>query len=1175
MSLGEEKDILRQINKLQQQKIKLDEFNTFDAKVKHHRAMTGQLRDSMRNQNATISALRTELNTIATAVELGCHVKELVGTKLECPTDKIGPIIGKKGKNLQSIQSSSHVTIDVQREGDIRLVGTKASIEKAKMDLVKVIERTEEMVELSSKLREYLVAYKITALSELRDRHPDVYFNVTRNSDQEQISVRGSPPDIAALKRTMEEMQIIETAIRLSSRETGMLVGKGGGNINSLIELHQVVIDVQRPQKNGDIGETITRVKLLGPKENVEAAKAAIDTMVTENKDSEEKIVLHPHIRTLILMNGGKGIQSIRKNVNDAINATVGEDAPSSAGVYVGLNVVEDGIVVKARARVLEKAKRLTMNEVSALEDLLVSVKVDPFLIPVIIGKGGQGIQKLREGTATTSIEINRDEGDITVCGTDADEIKTVVAAVEAIKESNHVKRITLMCDDSDDGPSSFGTQIKNYFRSAVAKEVQELVFMSAEDDLKQIVLRGKPDELAKAVELVEKFVSLNQIEELCLSEEDVDALLAGGKESKVAQLSKELNANLNVDREKQLLVCKGEKEAVTKALAAAREFLFGGEDIVVRKVILSSPDLKGVVIGKGGKTMAELQDKFPSVSISMHRSEPLVTLRGPTDEVQECHVAVLKIVLGANVTKTMNVTGKQVKSLQKSNFHRRLGQSLNVMIYVAEEDCIVTIKGAASDVDEANKRMSAELKGTFESHMKIGGGLFQRIKDATKNPAHFERIRKDSRAEVTLDAQTESIVFSGKEGAVKKAKQSMVTFLQFLLGENMESCTAQSQILTMVGKPFTLGEIEARTGAKATLDRDLESILVYGGDTEKTKAAVDLIQAKITECQKQVHICKLDKSEDWLIASIIGKGGANIKKLRQEASGCSIDIQNKDMQIVLSSDDPEVVSKGREVMENFIETARKECVFVSIPHEDLPAFVGRAGAHIRKLSETYEVELQIMKSQGDALRITGPEEKVSAAQAGVEAWLAAREAEELANNIEESKRLRPDQIPLVIGNRGTVINALSKEFECRIDIDRLNSSVVARGGTPEKRAALFEKIQQIVSGEVEEYAGSELRERPSGTTSRQAAPKANKMLVAKTEFDYEKLLQAGNNFPTLPGAPEVSDTPKQLEMNWPTVKPVPPEAKTPSQSEEEDEEEEEDLDDGRDWRKEYYGVSW
>lgn len=1087
------------------------------------------------------------------------------------------------------MQNASHVTIDVvgKQGGDIHLVGTKESIDKAKSDLVRVIERTEEMVDLSSKLREYLTGYKIHALADLRERHPEVNFGVARSNksseneaDTDKISVRGAPADIADLKRTMEGMEVIETAMRLSNREAGMLVGKGGSNITMLVDLHQVLIDVQRPQKNVEIGETITRVKLLGPKQNVEGAKTAIELMVAENKDSDEKIPIDGYLRTVLLMNGGKVIQLVRKNVNDAINGTLSGDAPASAGVYVAVNVVEDGVTVKARERVMEKAKALVKAELAKLKDLFVHIKVDPFVIPVIIGKGGQGIQKLREGTSTVSIEVDGDGGDIIVCGLDADEIKKVSEAVQVVKANNQVKRIPLICDESEDGASSFSSQIKNFFRSPTSKETQGLVFMSAADDLKQIVLRGKPENLEKAVELVEKFVSLNYVEELCVTEEDVDALLSGGKESKISTLSAEHEGSLGIVRKKQAVICRGEKEAVTKALSAVREFLYGGADILVRNIELDSADLKGVLIGKGGKTKAELEEKFPEVSINLQRNEPIVTLRGPPAQVEECHVAVLKIVLGASVTKKIELTGKQVKSLQKSNFHRRLGQSLNVQMYISEEDCLLTIRGNSMDVDEASDRIHGELKGTHESRMVIGGGLFTRLKDAAKNPAHFDRIRKDSKAQVTLSDSSEAVIFSGQRQAVTKAKESVLTFLQFLLGDKMDQCKVESHVLAMVGKPFTLGEVEARTGARVCLDRDLASILVYSTDEGKTKAAKEMMQTKISDCEQLVQVVKLESSEDWLIASIIGKGGANIKKLRQAASGCVMDVQPKEMRVVLSDQDPEIVAKGKEILDAFVDTARKECLYITIPREDLPAFVGRAGAHIKKLSETYEVELQIMKTQGDALRITGSEEKVSAAQAAVETWLAAREAEELANNIEESKRLRPDQIPMVIGNRGAVINALSKEFGCRIDVDRLNSSVVARGGTPEKRAALFEKIDTIVSGESEEYssdaAAAADKDKPSGTTRRsRGASKANNNTTPatkKVDFDYEKLLQAGNNFPTLGNQKVLAQKP--LEMNWPLVKPSPP-TETAKATMESKEAEEEDVDDDRDWRQEYYGVSW
>jgi exosome complex RNA-binding protein Rrp4 len=184
MTLTEEREILKQINKLQQQKLKSDEFQAYDGKIKDHRAMTNQLRDSLRQQTTLIQELRVEFNTMTTAADLGCHIKDLVGQKVGCPTEKIGPVIGKKGKNIKSIQTETNVSIDVQRKGDIHLIGTKESIGKAVSDINKMIERKEEVIELNETVKTFMTTAKITALTELRERHPDVYLNVGRDDSK-------------------------------------------------------------------------------------------------------------------------------------------------------------------------------------------------------------------------------------------------------------------------------------------------------------------------------------------------------------------------------------------------------------------------------------------------------------------------------------------------------------------------------------------------------------------------------------------------------------------------------------------------------------------------------------------------------------------------------------------------------------------------------------------------------------------------------------------------------------------------------------------------------------------------------------------------------------------------------------------------------------------------------
>jgi polyribonucleotide nucleotidyltransferase len=1183
MTLTEERDILKQINKLQQQKLKSDEFQAYDGKIKEHRAMTSQLRDSLRQQTTVIQELRVEFNTMTTAADLGCHIKDLVGQKVDCPTEKIGPVIGKKGKNIKSIQTEANVAIDVQRKGDIHLIGTKESIGKAVSDINKLIERKEEFIDLNETVKTFLTTAKITALTQLRERHPDVYVNVGR--DDNKMVVRGGPLDIEAVKSALTELNIVETTMSLTAREGGILIGKSGTTIGNLVEIHQVVIDVQRVEKSTEESEVATRVKIIGPRSNVDRAKAFIDTMVVDNKDAEELIALDPNVRMALLLSNGAAIQTLRKRVNDTIKALVEETAPQPTSIYVAINIQDDAIGVKTRARILEQAVALVREEVSRMTRSVVKVSIDPFVIPLVIGKGGEGIKQIKEGTTGVNVEIGRDSGEICVCGSIEEEVNKVIAALEKVKAQNLVKRIPVPCDDSDGSSNTFSAQFRNFLRSPAHNEVQELVFMVADDAMKQIVLRGTSGNIEKAGKVVEGFLSKNYFNEICVTEEDLSALLTGGKDSKIVELAEKGRVNLSTDRQRQMLIARGEKENVEASIASVREFLYGGENILVRKIALNDNELKGVVIGKGGKTKNELERKYPNVGINIHQSQAAITIRGPTAEAVDCHVEILKLILGASLSRSVELNNDELKKIQKSNFHRRLGQSLNIQVVLNEEDKVIVFRGSASDIEEAERLLKAETKGVYETGISLGVDTFKLVKAANQNAKHIDHIAEVEKVTISFREPAGEIVFAGDKINVCKAKTALVSFLEFLLGERMARCAADGRVMSLVGRPVELAEIQARSNAHICIDKDLEAILVFSMDEGAVKSAANLLARKIETMGKLVHVIQLDASEGWLLSNVIGKGGAQIKKIRKEAKECKIDVDSKQLQIVVTGTDEETISAGKKALENFIDTSRKECMFVSIPASDLPAFVGRGGSNIRELASKYEVELQIMKNQEGSVRITGPEEKVSAARSAIDAWLAVREAEELAASVEEIKRVRPNQIPTIIGTRGATISALTKEFGCRIDIDRAKGSVMARGGTPENRANLFKKIDQLLSEQAtttsaasenpdtiivdkEKLAKSETQPAPKRLEKPKAQP--IKQTTVSREF-----LASGDVFPTLPGA-DGSNKQVAPGMNWPVAKPEHIGDKV--RIEEKARAAEGDdvvIVESRDWREQYYGINF
>lgn len=1051
MSLQEERTILKQIHKLKLLQNQINEFMEYDRNIKSHKETMGQLRTSLKEQRSSIATLKTELSSVSMAVELGCDIGQLVGTKLECPPDSVGRVIGKKGKNLQQLMKTTNTNVDVEKT-QVRLVGTLDSLEVAKTNLEKTITRTEQSIQASADLIKYLTSPKIALLQTLRDKHPDVWFQVHRNDTS--ILARGTPKDIESLQTELQQLELVRVEYALTTRESGLVVGKGGSNVARLVEQYQVSIDVEKTGDNQERQETSTTT-IIGPINNVALVKTTIDTLMSENKEMEVLVPIHEYAKTVLLLQSGAGIQALQKKVNQDVDG------------FLPVNFTGPAVSIKGRAKYMENAERIVREEVQRVESQIRRVKMDPVAIPVIIGKKGEGIKELRDDTQV-AIEVNRDTGEVAVCGLDEKEVESVQSKVEAVVASNQVRRISLDCESKEE----FSNRYRGLLRSSDHKQVRDLVFILGDDDARQIVLRGEAAKLDEAKTIVEQFFIRNFTQELSVTDDDLTALLTGGKKSKIVDLANDTSVNLHTDRDRQVVIARGEKEKVAEAMKRIREYLYGSGDVVVRKIDLERSELMGAVIGRGGKTKMELQEKFPSLSILVPRGATTITLRGNATEARKCEVDIMKLVAAANVTRTRDLDEHQLQKLRKSGFNRRLGPLAKVAVTLSSEKSNITVRGTHSACEEALTLLKEEIEGVYETRMKINS-LYSRLKAACSNPAHLSRIMQESSATVSINDETSSIVIHGTREQVQQAKESLLTYLGFLFGENIHRFACETQLLPIIATPSTIAEVSVLTGATMMVDKQIASVLVLSPDAEKVKAAVAILEDKARDSANLLFTLQLDESEDWIIAKIIGPKGSTIGKLRK-STGCDIQVASKERRVVVFGEDSDAVTKAGEAVNALVETVRKECVFVSLSEKHLPAFVGRAGSNITEFSKKHGVDVQIMKQRGNAVRITGDATKVTEAVDELNAWIDSRAAEQTDV---QTKKVPARKVASVIGPKGAVIKSLRKDFKCRIELDSVEGIISVRDASEETVQALFAKIDEIVRGEEGESETKQLEQ--------------------------------------------------------------------------------------------------
>ena len=130
-----------------------------------------------------------------------------------------------------------------------------------------------------------------------------------------------------------------------------------------------------------------------------------------------------------------------------------------------------------------------------------------------------------------------------------------------------------------------------------------------------------------------------------------------------------------------------------------------------------------GVIIGRGGKTRQQLEQKYDGVLINISKTH-LVTIRGPEDNVNECRVEILKLISSAKVSQTLPVSDEQHNTLQKNDAIKRITQEAPAHISIS--DGKATIRGFFYDVRDAVSLLNEQLTRIQECHRAGSSSIFE-----------------------------------------------------------------------------------------------------------------------------------------------------------------------------------------------------------------------------------------------------------------------------------------------------------------------------------------------------------------------------------------------------------------------------------------------------------------
>ena len=1011
--------------------------------LSYFQSLVNELYDGSRLTYACIAEIEAALSKVKLANKLGCKVAELITVQADCPKDKIGKVIGKNGAMIRQIQDLTNAIIDIRKDDDdkIGITGDAIAIAAAVAEIDRIAYTIEEEFTVSSDFVSYLTARHVNVVTKLREEYTDVYFDISRDSTK--ISIRGMPNRVNAAKKFLLGIEIVKKERKLIGREALILLGRKGSTINKFVEKHEVSIDVEK------VDEVNSTATVTGPPGLVDAAMDEIEELMNDSREVIEKINVSSIFKRILLAENAQHMKALQNRVNEELKS---QDLDGNTYISFDKDSKEKDhpeLLVKAKNSVISTACELVEAGVKELDNLMVHISIDTLIIPRIIGKGGETIRKL-SNNKTGYVEVDRVSGKLTVGGTTVEERDAILKDVKDLIAQNVLLRV-------DVDPALIKTQYRELSRSKTKSELQEIgVSIDSDDKMGQLVLRGKEEDLQLGKEKVLTYLANNYLEVVTITHEDQDALLTGGKESKITKFAEELGVHLSVDRSLFVVVVRGPAENVKSATLRLNHFLKGGDGHSVAHFAVTK-QVVGVIIGRGGSTRQQLEQKYDGVSITISKTHN-VSIRGPEDKVAACRVEMLKMISSFRVTQTIPVTEEQAVTLERNNAIKRTIRAVSVQIDIS--DGTAKIRGFFFDVCDAVSLLKEQLTGVYESIIELDAPQFTKVHGATRDPSYLQRMELDTNAKVALDLSAGSLIVSGKRTNVKRAKDQVFDFLDFILPGEMKRLKIPLPLHSSVGQVLSLADLSANAGgAIVYLDRDLSSIIIRSPDPEKVKIAAGLVEQKIKDGEKLAYVMEVAPSEaSWLLPLIIGKNGAKISLLRKN-SGCTIDVSNESLTVTVTGQSEADVTKGREALDSVVEKARKENLFLSLPETAIAFFVGKGGKNINELASTHGVEIQRMQKGPHSFRVTGQADAVDSAKNAIDEWLKQWEQSNASIMISVEKQ----EIGTIIGIKGETARALQEEFGCRIDVDRTTLVVSVRGPTEEDRENTANKIKEIL----------------------------------------------------------------------------------------------------------------
>ncbi|XP_075968481.1 vigilin isoform X1 [Anarhichas minor] len=611
-------------------------------------------------------------------------------------------------------------------------------------------------------------------------------------------------------------------------------------------------------------------------------------------------------------------------------------------------------------------------------------------------------------------------------------------------------------------------------------KTATKIAIPRPDDPSANIRITGTKEGIEKArheILLISAEQDKRAVERLSL-EKAFHPFIAGAHNRLVQELSQETGARISIpppSLPKDEIVITGEKEAVALALSRIRAIY---ED-KKRKTTTISVEVKKsqhkYIIGPKGNTLQEILETT-GVSVEMpplDSGSETIILRGEPDKLGP---ALTQVYAKAKSAMVVEVTApawlhRFIIGKKGQNIGRITQQLPRVHIEFTDGEERISLEGPTEEVEQAQAQIQEIIKDLLVRMDYTEVIIDQRFHRHLigKNGANINRIKEQYKVSVRIpqDSERSGLVrIEGDPKGVQLARRELIEMVQRMENERTKDLIVEQKFhRTIIGQK---GE-----KIKEVRDKFPEVIINFPDPSQKS----DTVQLRgpkneVEKCGKflqkiiadlvrpaSFHLCLRLSRLDFTAAffflllfqiensfslsvpifkqfhkNIIGKGGANIKKIREETN-TKIDLptENSNSEMIVITGKKSYCEAARDrILAIQRELANIKETEVAIPARLHNSLIGSKGCLVRSIMEDcggVHIHFPSEGSGSDKVTIRGPVGEVEKAKK----QLLQLAEEKQVNNFTAELQAKPEYHKFLIGRGGANIRRVRDKTGARI----------------------------------------------------------------------------------------------------------------------------------------------